>query len=199
MTATERRPHTRRPNPVAAALVKLHGQPVEGAPRWVVLAAYATTLTVLPSCLWRLSFGVLDLPIVEHPDIPGGAGGDLPAWFPMWAYLIFLCMLSETLAFLTVGLVSRWGEVVPRWIPFLGGRRIPPLAAVIPAGLGATFLIVYSLFALFIAEPNQNFHKTFAHPWQLDLLYTCYVPLLAWGPLLAIVTVAYYRRRRTTS
>ncbi len=24
----------------------------------------------------------------------------------------------------------------------------------------------------------------------------CYLPLLAWGPLLTVVTAAYYRRRR---
>ncbi|MEU6867621.1 hypothetical protein ABZ924_31025 [Streptomyces sp. NPDC046876] len=28
------------------------------------------------------------------------------------------------------------------------------------------------------------------------LMTACYAPLLAWGPLLAVVTVAYYRRRR---
>ncbi|MFI0710782.1 hypothetical protein ACH4SK_09030 [Streptomyces inhibens] len=28
------------------------------------------------------------------------------------------------------------------------------------------------------------------------LMTACYLPLLAWGPLLAVVTVAYYRRRR---
>src|SRR5215204_1703935 len=32
-------------------------------------------------------------------------------------------------AILTLGLVHRWGEVFPRWIPFLSGRRVPiPLA-----------------------------------------------------------------------
>jgi hypothetical protein len=28
-------------------------------------------------------------------------------------------------AILTLGLVQRWGEVFPRWIPFLGGKRVP--------------------------------------------------------------------------
>jgi hypothetical protein len=32
-------------------------------------------------------------------------------------------------------------QVLPRWIPLLGGRPIPPLAAVIPAALGAAFLM----------------------------------------------------------
>ena len=35
---------------------------------------------------------------------------------------------------LTLGLIQRWGSVFPRWIPFLGGRRVPVLLAVIPSG-----------------------------------------------------------------
>ncbi|WP_424568213.1 hypothetical protein [Streptomyces sp. CH-036] len=31
------------------------------------------------------------------------------------------------------------------------------------------------------------------HYWVMTV---CYLPLLAWGPLLAVVTAAYYRRRR---
>ncbi|MEU7333120.1 hypothetical protein [Streptomyces parvus] len=31
------------------------------------------------------------------------------------------------------------------------------------------------------------------HYWVMT---ACYLPLLAWGPLLAVVTAAYYRRRR---
>jgi len=38
-------------------------------------------------------------------------------------------------AVLTLGLVQGWGEVFPRWIPFLGGRRVPILFAVVPASL----------------------------------------------------------------
>ncbi|WP_242910652.1 hypothetical protein [Actinomadura terrae] len=198
MTATRTRPPARRPNPVVAAFVKLHGRPVEGAQRWAVLAAYATTLVVLPSCLWRLAFGAFDLPIVEHREVSGDMDDDLPGWLPGWVYMVLLSAVSEALAFLAVGLVNRWGEVVPKWVPFWGGRRIPPLAAVIPAGLGASLLIANSFFALFFAESNENFDKTFAHEWQLNLLRVCYAPLLAWGPLLAVLTVAYYVRRRRT-
>ncbi|WP_256986776.1 MULTISPECIES: hypothetical protein [unclassified Streptomyces] len=31
------------------------------------------------------------------------------------------------------------------------------------------------------------------HYWVMTV---CYLPLPAWGPLLAVVTAAYYRRRR---
>ena len=38
-------------------------------------------------------------------------------------------------ALLTLGLVQRWGEVFPRWIPFLAGKRVPPALAIVPASL----------------------------------------------------------------
>ncbi|MCP2337224.1 hypothetical protein [Actinomadura rupiterrae] len=186
----------RRQNRFAAAYARLHGRPVEGVPRWIVIAAHATTWVVLPSCLWRLAFGVFGLPVAEHPDIPGGGRGDTPSAIPQWAYMIILCAVSEGLAFLTVGLVSTWGERVPRRVPLLGGRRVPTLAAVVPAALGSLAIMSICAFFFVGGHKNENFDKTFAHDWQLDLLYVSYAPLLAWGPLLAVVTVAYYLRRR---
>ncbi|HEU4493360.1 MAG TPA: hypothetical protein VFR69_04180, partial [Rubrobacteraceae bacterium] len=38
-------------------------------------------------------------------------------------------------AILTLGLIQRWGEVVPRWIPLVAGKRVPIWLAVIPASL----------------------------------------------------------------
>jgi hypothetical protein len=43
-------------------------------------------------------------------------------------------------AILTLGLVQRWGEVFPRWIPFLSGKRVPIWLAVIPASLVAVIV-----------------------------------------------------------
>ena len=40
-----------------------------------------------------------------------------------------------------------------------------------------------------------TFFDTFGGPVQRCLVAACYAPLLAWGPLLAAVTIAYYRRR----
>ncbi|WP_189049717.1 hypothetical protein [Micromonospora sonchi] len=60
------------------------------------------------------------------------------AWGPL--YLIALSVLTEAAAMLTLGLVQPWGEVVPRWVPLIGGRAIPPLAAIVPAWLGVAGL-----------------------------------------------------------
>jgi hypothetical protein len=38
-------------------------------------------------------------------------------------------------AFLTLGLIQRWGEIFPRWVPYLSGKRVPPAMAIVPASL----------------------------------------------------------------
>ncbi|MFD0444975.1 hypothetical protein ACFQ10_25050 [Streptomyces indonesiensis] len=35
------------------------------------------------------------------------------------------------------------------------------------------------------------------HGWQSVAFWIAYAPLVAWGPLLAVLTVHYYRRRRS--
>ncbi|GHA45203.1 hypothetical protein GCM10010329_79780 [Streptomyces spiroverticillatus] len=132
---------------------------------------------------------VAGLPVLGDAD----SEGFRTAWEPY--YVISLSVVSELLALLTLGLVRSWGEVTPRWIPFVGGRPIHPLAAVIPAVLGAT-----GLFALYGWYAYANFFTDLAPgssgtPLQEAILVLCYAPLLAWAPLLLAVTFAYYRRR----
>jgi hypothetical protein len=183
---------------MTAIVRRLHGRPVDGVPRWIVLAAYATTLVVLPSGIWRIALG-LGAPLGPISQDASGASGDLPSWVPMWGYLIFLTVLTEGLAFLTVGLVSRWAEVFPRWIPFLGGRRVPTPAAVIPWSPGAAVLTVATLLWLPSFNDFTGPDGTILHlsGWKLSIFAAAYGPLLVWGPLLMVVTVAYHLRRST--
>ncbi|UBU11554.1 hypothetical protein [Nonomuraea gerenzanensis] len=161
--------------------------PVAGVPRWARIAAYAIPFTVLPSGLWRLPFAFGDgLPLGER------------------AYVVLLSVVSELVAFAAVGLVAAWGERFPRWAPGLGGRRVPTSVAVIPAGLGAMVLTVLWTAAVVTelagvtlrGEPTPANFPTQAGGWEAAIYYLCYLPLLLWGPLLAAVTYAYYRRRR---
>ncbi|KAB2344449.1 hypothetical protein [Actinomadura rudentiformis] len=184
------------PRNVTALAGRLHGRPVDGVPRWIVLAAYATTLAAVPSAIWRIALG-LGAPLGPPITGEGDPDGDLPSWVPGWAYLVVLSVVTEALAFLTVGLVRSWGEVFPRWIPFIGGRRVPTPAAVIPAALGAAVLMVSTLswlpsFNDFIGPDGAVVHLS---GWKLVVFVLSYGPLFAWGPLLAIVTVAYWLRR----
>ncbi|MFJ9771415.1 hypothetical protein ACIRVF_09230 [Kitasatospora sp. NPDC101157] len=181
-----------------ATPARLHGRTAAGVPRWAVWAAYATSLTALPAGLWRILSVDLRLPLMEAP----ADGRPPPDWFGAeWWYVIALSLVSEALAFLAVGLVSEWGEVWPRWIPRLGGRPVPILAAVIPAGLGATAntllwpysMTMISLGRMVTGEANP---RAGTHGWQAVVFYGAYWPLALWGPLLGLLTVHYYRRRR---
>ena len=59
--------------------------------------------------------------------------------------LIGLGVLSEGSALLTLGLVRGWGEIVPRWVPWFGGRRLAPAVVIVPATLGGVAATVLGL------------------------------------------------------
>lgn len=157
-----------------------------GVPRWAALAAHAVPWVVLPSGLWRVAL-VLRLPVSDYGPGPGES-----------LYILALSAVSEGLALLTLGLVRPWGEVVPRWIPLLGGRPVRPLAAVVPAALGALALALVWGYAFRDVGGDLDSGTGpggMGSPAQDALLVLCYAPLLLWAPLLLAVTVAYYRRR----
>ncbi|MEV6599643.1 hypothetical protein AB0M36_22715 [Actinoplanes sp. NPDC051346] len=158
-------------------------------PRWAVVAAYAVPAGVLPSAVWRCTLlldGTVDL--------------DAEGW-----YLLILSVGSLGLALLTLGLVHPWGERVPRWVPFLGGRAIPAPAVAVPAMAGALLLIGLCLYALL----NPVFHwveqapvligptrAEASRPQPGSEVAALYLPMLTWGPLLLVVAGNYARRRR---
>jgi hypothetical protein len=159
--------------------------------RRAFLAAYAVPLCLLPSSLWRAHLA-------------------LSTDFSYAWYLLTLSVVEMSLGLLTLGLVHRWGEVLPRWVPFRGGHRIPVRAAVIPASVGAVAVTLIVAFGALnwafdlttpdtVEEARQL--SAFSVPSDADLerpggwVGAAYAPLLAWGPLLGAVTVAYYRRR----
>ncbi|MCT2592088.1 hypothetical protein LHJ74_19640 [Streptomyces sp. N2-109] len=166
-------------------------EPVAGVSRRVQLIAYAVPLAVLPSSVWRL-------PILFDDGVGVGER----------AYVVALSVVSEAFAFTAIGLIARWGEVFPRWVPFLRGRRVPPKAVVIPAAAAATVLtLLFTL--LFIAseisgttirgdEVPADFPSQ-AGGWEAAWFYFCYSPLALWGPMLAVLTVAYAKRRRVAA
>lgn len=158
--------------------------------RW---AAHAAALTLVPSGLWRCALA-LGWPSgfgagseLHHSNFPGAGS----------FYLIGLSIFAEALGLLTLGLIRPWGERVPRWIPYLGGRRIPVAAAAVPAALGAAAVTAITVLGAWVWNGPGNMGDPSAPDgggyWVMTLTY---LPLLAWGPLLAIVTAAYVRRRR---
>ncbi len=161
-----------------------------GAPRWARRAAVLAVLTTVPSALWRIAMAV-GLPVGVSEVVLAEDYG-----FPGWgtAYVFGLSFLEVGLACLTLGLVQRWGEVVPGWVPLIGGRPVPSLAAAVPASIGAVALTLLwiSMFSNFGLIAEEFGLEGAARA----IVLACYYPLLAWGPLLAAVTVSYVRRRR---
>ena len=160
-------------------------------PLWFRVVAHACVLLPLPSGLWRIALS-LHAPVGWHHPIP---------WYAS-VYAIGLSAVVEALAFLTLGLIRPpWGVVFPRWLPFIGGRRVPPAAAIVPAGVGAVILTWITLIV--VLAPDRGFRGTPepGDPTGLasDLMIAAYVPLMLWGPLLAVATFGYWRRVRGVS
>jgi hypothetical protein len=160
-------------------------------PHWANVIAHLIPLLTLPSGLWRVgialgySMGTLD---------ENGQPFHVERWEAI--YILSISIFAEAVALTAFGLVRGWGEVVPRWIPLLGGRRVPPLAAVVPAALGSLLLVViwtYGFRDLFFSFDGPSIDFT-GDGWAI-LMIACYAPLNLWGPLLLVLAWAYYRRR----
>jgi hypothetical protein len=157
------------------------------APAWAVRAAHLVPLVALPSGLWRIAL-VAGLPIGAS-----AFGAPVELGVGESVYIVSLSLVSEALALLTLGLVRPWGEVFPRRLPLLGGRRVPPSFAVTVATAGAVALTLiwgYAAYGVVVRGNDLDFS-----PPGFALLVACYAPLVLWGPLLLAVTYAYGRRR----
>jgi hypothetical protein len=156
-----------------------------------VHTAHVLALIALPSGVWRIGIALgFSMGIENAGSTPPGQS----------LAILGLSVVSEAVALLSLGLVRPWGEVAPRWIPLLGGHRLPPAAVTTAAVTGALALMAIWTFATanfatrtLTGTTGQGF--VFANTWWEALLIACYLPLLAWGPLLLVLATAYHRRR----
>jgi hypothetical protein len=99
-------------------------------------------------------------------------------------------------ALLQFGLVQRWGEVFPRWVPVLSGRRVPPALAIVPASLVAVIVTNAGLMFVRLMLLGTLF-EVFTFLDEGD--WAALAPELlwpVWGVALGAATLAYYYRRR---
>lgn len=88
---------------------------------------------------------------------------------------------------LTLGLVRRWSEVFPRWVPVLGGRAVPVMLAVVPGTLVAA-VITISAPGMLLGPIEGGDVREVAY------MFIAF-PFPVWGPLLGAAVFAYWLRR----
>ena len=162
----------------------------ENAARW---GRWAVVISIFPPAIYALTryAWALGLPFGVSSDFLTLSEDD-PTIFIAGAFMATIALGG---AALTLGLVQRWGEITPRWIPWLGGRPVPIAAAVVPA----------SAAALLLTSGGVNWVRAMAQgafpagAMSADWATTAPGALFGvWGIALGIATYAYALRRRGT-
>ncbi|SMX80700.1 hypothetical protein BC102111_01777 [Brevibacterium casei CIP 102111] len=165
--------------------------------RWALIAGWGSLLLPLPSVLWRLL-------MLAGVDVGFGLSGEVRESAAGIGYVLGLEVLTVLVAVLGFGLIRRWGEVVPGWVPRLGGRTIPPLVPIIVGGIGSAVLLglIGSVLAKFVLAWTGT-----VPGWTPDVgmtagerafLLTCYVPFFLWPVAIASALIGYAGRRLGT-
>lgn len=170
--------------------------PVPPPPRWAVRAARVAAWSTVPSGVWRVALVVgVPVGVMEREEFLAAFPGN--SALLALGYVLLIGAVAETASYLTLGLVRPWGEVVPHWIPLLGGRPVNHGLAVLTASLGAltvTVLWWILFFGGLLTSPGPDPGPGVSAGEAAFV--ACYAPLLLWGPLLAAVTLSYHQRHR---
>jgi hypothetical protein len=157
---------------------------VRRTPRWGPWATYSAVAFALPYPIVRLAWA-LGIPL----GVPAGTLGDPDAGLRAGAFLLGGLALGGGV--LTIGLVRRWGEVFPRWLPLVGGRDVPVWFAVIPATWAALVLSQAGLRILVWSVTGDA--GITADNWGTGAPGLFWLP---WGVTLGAAAFAYRQRRR---
>jgi hypothetical protein len=112
----------------------------------------------------------------------------------MWTSGLFLATFGLVGAVLTLGLTQRWGEVFPRWMIGLAGRRVPIALAVVPASIVSVLLMVGGI-AIW-SGMAQMVDEAVASGQDMGIVVGPTALFPVWGAALAVATLGYYYRRR---
>lgn len=163
-----------------------------GARKWGKIATVVAVICPLPYAVSRYML-LLGIPAdgISAEQIRQG-NIETPG---IWIFGAGLATLGVLGAVLTLGLIQRWGERWPFWVPVLRGRPINPKVAILPAGFVSLLWPGSSLMLL-----RVNLQKTISeHETGSSLLHLVFAPMnlwIFWGFALAGATVAYWLRRR---
>ncbi len=163
--------------------------------RWGRIAVYvamvAPVFYALTRYAWALGF---PLGMSEAELRRGQVSG-------LWISGLFLATFGLVGAILMLGLVQRWGEIFPRWMIGLAGRRVPMALVVVSASLASVLLTVGGI-GIWSALPQMAANYEAAGGGGTGIIGalifqvgpTLLFPL--WGAALAVATLGYYYRRR---
>ncbi|HEY3506046.1 MAG TPA: hypothetical protein VGN37_25075 [Actinocatenispora sp.] len=158
-------------------------------PRWLRVATYAAAAVPLaafslPHLLWALH-----VPFGVRPGVTDGVG--------LTGTMLFLVAGPAVGALLTVGLVRRWGQVFPRLLPLVGGRRVPRPLAVLPPLLPGLLVLQYGVLTVRCLVPAAlGLTRTcFGHSAEVALdnwaFAATYPVFLCWGLGLTVAALGY--------
>jgi hypothetical protein len=164
----------------------------DAAARWGRWAVYVAVVIPIFYALTRWAWALgIPLGISEGFLREGQETG-------LWWAGASLATIAVGGAILTLGLVQKWGEVFPRWIPFLAARRVPIWLAVVPASLVSVLVTTAGLMFVRLTLTGRlgailGEGVLSAENWAAlapELLWP------VWGVALGAAALAYYYRRR---
>lgn len=168
----------------------------DNAARWGRIAVYVAMVAPVFYGLTRYAWA-LGIPLGLSEEL-FRRGQESGMWFSGAFFLGSFCLVG---ALLMLGLVQRWGEVFPRWMIGLAGRRVPIALVVVPAALASVLLIVGGVTIWFdLPQMVANSAAAGSQGTALvgEIIFQLGPTLLfpVWGVALAVATLGYYYRRR---
>ena len=158
------------------------------AARWGRIAVYVAFVAPVFYALTRYAWALgVPLGISEEVLRSGQERGE-------WTSGLFLASFGLVGALLMLGLVQRWGEVFPRWMIGLAGRRVPIALAVVPASIVSVLLVVGGIATWFAWGQMASAAATSGQNMGIVVGPVALFPV--WGAALAVATLGYYYRRR---
>src|SRR5690625_2027987 len=183
--------HFRTPHLVGSER-PLTARPVQ---RWALVAGWASLLLPLPSVAWRVV-------MLAGVDVGLGIADFYRSSTAAIGYVLGLDVAQVAAGVLCFGLVRPWSEVVPRWVPGLGGRGIP---RAVPGTLGAVGVVAlcylvgtafFSLLGTWLGITDGWTPDEGMSAGERALLLACYVPFFLWPIATAVTVAGYWLRRR---
>ncbi len=167
----------------------------ESAARWGRIAVYVAMIAPLFYALTRYAWAAgIPLGMTEAYWRAGQERGT-------WISGLFLASFALVGGLVMLGLVQRWGEVFPRWMIGLSGRRVPIALAAVPAALVSVLLVVGGI-VIWSGIPQMLANAQSVGMGAAEVRGAILIQLgptllfPVWGVALAVATLGYYYRRR---